>query len=144
MLVKIGHNLMVAGVKHGKCLTEIVFWDCDTNHFISSHLIRISLLAASCMLVDWPVLTQSLIDFAFSPFVPLSASTQRPEEVIQRYMEVVAGVQDEVNVSVFPPSTPRSVRNERKVHLLFWWTILAWIGLMILLVSIEVKNILHN
>lgn len=37
MLVKIGHNLMVAGVKHGKCLTEIVFWDCDTNHFISSH-----------------------------------------------------------------------------------------------------------
>lgn len=71
------------------------------------------------MLVDWPVLTQSLIDFAFPPFVPLSASTQRPEEVIQRYMEVVAGVQDEVNVSVFPPSTPRSVRNERKVHLLF-------------------------
>lgn len=86
---------------------------------ISFHLIRISLLAASCMLVDWPVLTQSLIDFAFSPFVPLSASTQRPEEVIQRYMEVVAGVQDEVNVSMFPPSTPRSVRNERKVHLLF-------------------------
>ncbi len=33
--------------------------------------------------------------FVFS----LLASSQRPEEVIQRYMEVVAGVPDEVNVS---------------------------------------------
>ena len=38
----------------------------------------------------------------------LSASAQRPEEVIQRYMEVVAGVQDEVNVSCFFP--PRHQR----------------------------------
>lgn len=32
-------------------------------------------------------------------FVFVSASAQRPEEVIQSYMEVVAGVPDEVNVS---------------------------------------------
>lgn len=32
-------------------------------------------------------------------FIRLLASAQRPEEVIQRYMEVVAGVPDEVNVS---------------------------------------------
>lgn len=32
-------------------------------------------------------------------FIPLLASAQRPEEVIQRYMEVVGGVPDEVNVS---------------------------------------------
>uniref|UniRef100_A0A3Q0RYZ0 E3 ubiquitin-protein ligase n=1 Tax=Amphilophus citrinellus TaxID=61819 RepID=A0A3Q0RYZ0_AMPCI len=39
--------------------------------------------------------THSLIDFAFSLFVPLSVSAHRSEEVIQRYMEVVAGVPDE-------------------------------------------------
>lgn len=66
------------------------------------------------MLVDWPVLTQSLVDFAFSPFVPLSASTQRPEDVIQRYMEVVAGVQDEVNVFVFPRLLPDLLEMKEK------------------------------
>lgn len=45
--------------------------------------------------------TQLLVTYSllllFFCFVPLSASAQRPEEVIQRYMEVVAGVPDEVS-----------------------------------------------
>lgn len=68
----------------------------------------------------WPVAAHSSL-CAFS-FIPLVASAQRPEEVIQRYMEVVAGVPDEVNVSwsgvSFPP--PRHHRTKRFICGLFY------------------------
>lgn len=54
----------------------------------------------------WPV--SALHHFVLSPVL---ASAQRPEDVIQRYMEVVAGVQDEVSWFVFP-----SQMKEKKVY----------------------------
>ena len=48
-------------------------------------------------IVSFPVSAYS--SFCLFCFVPLSASAQRPEDVIQRYMEAVAGVPDEVNES---------------------------------------------
>lgn len=75
-----------------------------TLKIISSHL---AIVSSFCLAVCWthcffffsvwPVSAHSSL-CVFS-FIPLLASSQRPEEVIQRYMEVVAGVPDEVNVS---------------------------------------------
>lgn len=83
-----------------------ITWYCEENHFISPHqsrsffflfvLWQFVLLAVFSV---WPASAHSsLCDFSF---IPLLASAQRPEEVIQRYMEVVAGAPDEVNVSCF-------------------------------------------
>lgn len=61
------------------------------NHLISA----LSRLLLDCVLVLAGL--GSLVTVC-SVFIPVLASAQRPEEVIQRYMEVVAGVPDEVNV----------------------------------------------
>lgn len=56
-------------------------------HFISRMSVYVGLLSQLAQL------------FAFSPSVSPPASAHRSEEVIQRYMEVVAAVPDEVNIS---------------------------------------------
>lgn len=62
------------------------------NHLISAatHLLL------DCVLVSGR--SQLAHHRVLSLFISVLASAQRPEEVIQRYMEVVAGVPDEVNV----------------------------------------------
>lgn len=85
---------------------------------ISSHLTRVVVFFFLFVLWQfvllavfsvWPASAHSsLCDFSF---IPLLASAQRPEEVIQRYMEVVAGAPDEVNVSCFFPPSQTSQTN---------------------------------
>lgn len=64
---------------------------------ISSPLTRVSSFCWTRCFSLWPVSAHSSLLFS------LLASAQRPDEVIQRYMEVVAGVPDEVNVSLSAP-----------------------------------------